>query len=66
MFRAFFSALSSLTRNTETLAASMAEANSLFRQNLALDDASEPAALPAPEESDTEPTRKNGRKTATR
>ena len=59
MFRRFFSALSALSASAEALAASFAEANQRFRDNLSLDYHEEMPALPAPE--DDKP-RRNSRK----
>ncbi len=64
MFGRFFAALRQLTVNTETLAASFAEANQRFRANLVLDGADEQLiALPAPgtEEATGDSGRRNGR-----
>jgi hypothetical protein len=45
MFRRFFAALANLTAGAEALAASFAEANDRFRQNLALDPQDQPGQL---------------------
>jgi hypothetical protein len=56
MFRRFFAALANLTAGAEALAASFAEANDRFRQNLALDHPEQPEQL------DHEPAVKKSRK----
>ena len=53
MFRAFFSAIRGTTAALESLTASIREADANWRANLGLDaPADEPAALPAPDESE--------------
>lgn len=46
MFRRFFNAIAAMTAAAESFAASIKEADSRFRSNLALDHAEEPPALP--------------------
>ncbi len=54
MFKRFFSALANLTGNIEALAASFAEANERFRQNVLGDGSGELPALEQKSESDAE------------